>query len=260
MGLQGYVGSSQDETRIRRQEKEREEQIQRIAELKKETEAKVISAGLRRFGTGHSEVLDNAFKNETVGLVTREEFLKRRNSLEEKQLEDRTRKGVLSEALDRSKKDSKKHKRKEKTAVLLSFNEDDEESGEVPEDSSPSSKQAMKKQRLSKYGKCPTVETEFLPDIDRDREQAKMRKELKEEWKKQQELIKAESLKIVYSYWDGTGHRRSIVVKKGTTVGEFLTQVCGKLSKEFRQLRVASVDNLLYVKVQYCTVFIIYSL
>lgn len=56
MGLQGYVGSSQDQTRIRRQEKEREEQRRKIEELKRETEAKVTSAGLRRFGTGTAEV------------------------------------------------------------------------------------------------------------------------------------------------------------------------------------------------------------
>lgn len=57
MGLQGYVGSAQDITRIRRQQKKREEQLRKLEEIKKETEAKVESAGLRRFGAGTSDVL-----------------------------------------------------------------------------------------------------------------------------------------------------------------------------------------------------------
>lgn len=183
MGLQGYVGSSQDETRIHRQEKEREDERKRIAELKKETEAKVISAGLRRFGTGTSEVLDNAFKNETVGLVTREEFLKRRDSVEEKynkfhppvlpnvffvdRFDEKSYKvqSSFNDVSKKSKTDSKKQKRKEKSTVLLSFNEEEEYIEEESLAHSAPPKQTAKKQRLSKYGKCPTVETEFLPDM-----------------------------------------------------------------------------------------------
>ena len=36
------------------------------------------------------------------------------------------------------------------------------------------------------------------------------------------QLIKNESLEITYSYWDGTGHRRKVVVKKGDSIGDFL--------------------------------------
>ena len=61
MSLQGYVGSSQDQTRIRRQEKQREEEKRQIEELKRETEAKSIAAGLRRFGTGTAEVSSRPF-------------------------------------------------------------------------------------------------------------------------------------------------------------------------------------------------------
>lgn len=32
--------------------------------------------------------------------------------------------------------------------------------------------------------------------------------------------VKAEPLAIVYSYWDGAGHRREVKVKKGDTVSE----------------------------------------
>jgi len=39
-----------------------------------------------------------------------------------------------------------------------------------------------------------------------------------QEYQAQQDRIKAEPLMIVYSYWDGAGHRREIKIKKGDTV------------------------------------------
>lgn len=32
-------------------------------------------------------------------------------------------------------------------------------------------------------------------------------------------LVSVERLEVTYSYWDGSGHRREIVLNKGTTVG-----------------------------------------
>ena len=56
MGLQGYVGSAEDQRRIRRQEKEREERKKQFEEKKKQSDANVDAAGLRQFGTGTAEV------------------------------------------------------------------------------------------------------------------------------------------------------------------------------------------------------------
>lgn len=55
---------------------------------------------------------------------------------------------------------------------------------------------------------------------------------------------------MVYSYWDGSGHRRSIVVTKGTSIGRFLELVKADLVKstDFADLRTVSADGLLYVK------------
>lgn len=84
--------------------------------------------------------------------------------------------------------------------------------------------------KKSKFGKDPTVETSFLPDKDREREEAAMVEKLKQEWAAEQERIKKEQLTITYSYWDGSGHRRDINVLKGVTIGKFLEAV--------RQVRV----------------------
>lgn len=51
------------------------------------------------------------------------------------------------------------------------------------------------------------------------------------------QLLKNETLKITYSYWDGQGHRRVATVKKGDTVKEFLQKVKEQLIPEFRELR-----------------------
>lgn len=52
----------------------------------------------------------------------------------------------------------------------------------------------------------------------------------------------------MYSYWDGSGHRRAIVVKKGATIGKFLEQAKQQLVSEFKELRSTSPEDLLYVK------------
>ncbi len=45
------------------------------------------------------------------------------------------------------------------------------------------------------------------------------------------------------------GHRRTIKVKKGDTIGGFLKAVRDQLGAQFKELRGVSVDNLMYIKV-----------
>jgi hypothetical protein len=66
----------------------------------------------------------------------------------------------------------------------------------------------------------------------------------------EQEATKKQKLEIVYSYWDGSGHRRTITVPKGTTVGKFLEWVRQDLVEAFPEMRNVSGDQLLYVKVR----------
>jgi protein FAM50 len=53
---------------------------------------------------------------------------------------------------------------------------------------------------------------------------------------------------VVFSYWDGAGHRRSQTVRKGNTIQQFLQKCLDVLRSEFNELRVATVDQLMYVK------------
>jgi hypothetical protein len=61
-------------------------------------------------------------------------------------------------------------------------------------------------------------------------------------------FIADEPLEITYSYWDGTGHRRKIQVRKGDSIGEFMKAVQVQLAPEFREVRTTMYDNLMYVK------------
>ena len=60
--------------------------------------------------------------------------------------------------------------------------------------------------------KNPAVDTSFLPDREREEKDRLAREELRQEWLKKQEIMKAEGIEIVYSYWDGSGHRKSVTV------------------------------------------------
>jgi protein FAM50 len=118
----------------------------------------------------------------------------------------------------------KMRKRKKAAKATLSFAMDDEgeaegeehanadeerrssskDKEEVSEDGPPSKK--------SKFRKNPNVDTSFLPDREREEAERKERERLRVEWLDKQEEIKKEEIEVVYSYWDGSGHRKSVTV------------------------------------------------
>jgi len=53
---------------------------------------------------------------------------------------------------------------------------------------------------------------------------------------------------VVYSYWDGSGHRKVIEVRKGVSVGRFLEMVKQQLVADFSEVRSTSPEDLIYVK------------
>ena len=101
-----------------------------------------------------------------------------------------------------------------------------------------------------RFGKNPTVDTSFLPDKDRQAEEDRLREQLRREWVERQERLKNEEIEITFSYWDGSGHRRTCKVRKGNTIQQFLYKCLDQLRKEnqFTELKVTTVDQLIYVK------------
>lgn len=127
--------------------------------------------------------------------------------------------------------------------AMLSFR--DELEGEEEEEGEKDAPPVGGRARL---GKDPTVPTDFLPDADREKHLAELKVQLREEWLKEQERLKGEKIEVVYSWWDGTGHRRSIQVTRGTSIGRFLEWVRQDLVPSFPALKSLSADGMMYIK------------
>uniref|UniRef100_G1TLG3 Family with sequence similarity 50 member B n=1 Tax=Oryctolagus cuniculus TaxID=9986 RepID=G1TLG3_RABIT len=84
-----------------------------------------------------------------------------------------------------------------------------------------------------------TWDTSFLPD--REREEAR-------EPGCARSCGASEAVDVTFSYWDGSGHRRTARMRKGSTVQQFLKAALQGLRKDFRELRAAGVEQLMYVK------------
>ncbi|KAG8931164.1 hypothetical protein FRC01_001775 [Tulasnella sp. 417] len=209
---------------------------------------------------GQNDSMEDSLKKATIGLVTVEDFRKAREALEEAKARESVQKAEVKE--ERTKK------RKKKVAKsTLSFGDE-----EAEEDEGASSKGKKKaadgdtESGASSNGdpqaqsahimvppapaakrpklKNPAVDTSFLPDRDREEQERLLREELRQKWLKEQEAIKKEDIEVTYSYWDGSGHRKSVTCKKGDDIGTFL----GKCREQFPELRGVSVDNLMYIK------------
>ena len=114
--------------------------------------------------------------------------------------------------------DAKKAKKRKKTAkATLSFAMDDEGDDDVDlndsdlrqNDQDDRDEPPTKRNKLKKN---PNVDTSFLPDREREEAERKERERLRLEWLTKQEQMKKEDIEVVYSYWDGSGHRKSVTV------------------------------------------------
>ncbi|KAL3798794.1 hypothetical protein HJC23_004582 [Cyclotella cryptica] len=212
---------------------------------------------------------ERIFRERTVGLVTAEEFRKASAEAEkararkgvgdndQEEREDGAQGGLTGEEQLRLEKERKKArkkamKEKKKRMAALSFagdgelEEDVDETNEANGNDQSASEESSGNQKTMM--KNPTVDTSFLPDQEREHRAKAERERLRKDWLERQKKIKEELLEITYSYWDGTGHRRTVTCKKGDTVAKFLELVRRDLAKEFREMGNVSSDALLYVK------------
>ena len=101
-------------------------------------------------------------------------------------------------------------KQKAQAKAKLSFAEDEDPGGEDEAAGSsaaaiqPTHAPAAAMNKLAKLGKDPTVPTDFLPDVDRDRQEEELRVQLRREWELRQAVVKNEPLPITYSWWYAT--------------------------------------------------------
>ncbi|KAG6814519.1 hypothetical protein H0H92_000045 [Tricholoma furcatifolium] len=211
----------------------REEFERQKQSLISETEKARPSAN--RF-VGQHDSMEDSLKHSTVGLVHLEDFQQRRKELEEAKAREAAKSNDL-------KDDARKLKKRKKSAkATLSFALDDEEDNDGSQKAEGDDSTSKEKEdtpeggppaKRGKFRKNPNVDTSFLPDRGREEAERKERERLRLEWLEKQETMKKEEIEVVYSYWDGGGHRKSVTCKKGDAISTFLE----KCRQQFPELR-----------------------
>ncbi|GAA5823620.1 hypothetical protein JCM5353_005078 [Sporobolomyces roseus] len=223
-------------------EKKRKDMLDGFAAQKEDLQSARNRTGSDRF-TSKTDGMEESLKKSTYGLVQLSDFKETREKLEEMARKEAAGAGEVKEEERKIKK-----KKKDKGKVKLSFGDDEEGDG----DDAPTPKKKMRTantdddeaSKRGKVGKNPTVDTYFLPDRVREEAERKERDELRKKWLKMQEDMKQEPIEITYSYWDGSGHRKTVQCTKGDTIAGFLE----KCRQQFPELRLVSVDSLMYIK------------
>ncbi|KAJ2380134.1 hypothetical protein GGI23_007848, partial [Coemansia sp. RSA 2559] len=230
-------------------------QRERLADERASSET---NKGGQRFISKEVSV-ESKLKMSTIGLVNLEDFQRIKGELEEERLREAAntlvrarpssekslgegdpvnRSGSGGSAESSKSKQRKSRKGGGKKKSTLSFGDDDDDdagdgdggsNGIVP---------------IKRARKNPAVDTSFLPDKEREEEEARMREELRQKWIRDQEAIKEETITITYSFWDGSGHRKQVRCKKGDTIAQFLD----KCKAQVPELRGSKEDSLVYVK------------
>lgn len=192
-------------------------------------------------------------KVSTVGLVTLDEMKAKQETIvaeRERKLAMKEKEKVSEKLKVLEQKEAEKSKQR-KQIQALSFNVDDEEEGDEDDagDDSNDKKWTEQEPSRKKIRKNPSVDTSFLPDREREDAENQLREQLRKEWVEKQAALKEEEIEITFSYWDGSGHRKSIVQKKGNSIYQFLQKSLEDvLRKEFPELKTVSADQLMYVK------------
>ncbi|XP_013390396.1 protein FAM50A [Lingula anatina] len=247
-----YKGASKEAGRAMQLIKKRQKEHDEMEAKKKKIEEELQVGSIHNKFAAHYDAIEQQLKSDTVGLVTLDEM----KAKQEDVIKEREKQLALKERASKLDKEREKEKKKrEKRALqkaMLSFDvEEDAEEEEEEEEEQQKTEEKMsietekKKKRL---GMNPDVDTSFLPDKDREEEENRIREELRQEWAAKQEELKNENIEITYSYWDGSGHRRTVQMKKGNSIQQFLQRCLETLRKEFAELKSCSVDQLMYVK------------
>jgi protein FAM50 len=215
-------------SRAARLTKEREEQRAEYERIRDQIKADNSVKDMAHKFSSATDQADDDFRKRTVGLVTLSEFLSAREAAD---LALSSRPEITASSSSGGVGIKAVTKRKKET---LSFALDENEEAAPPV--------------VKKRAKDPSVDTSFLPDRARDEEIVREKRRFEDEWRVEQHRVRGEELEVTYSYWDGSGHRKRISAKKGSSIGSFLTACRQQLLPEINELRIISPDNLMYIK------------
>lgn len=273
-----YKGAASEAGRAMQLMKKREIAQQEIEFRKKKIEEDLKINNIESKFATHYDAVEQQLKSSTIGLVTLDEMKAKQEDIvreREKKLAQKKAEKDREKLRALEEKQAEKNKQR-KQIQALSFNvdedenedeeedddnDDDDGNGASNDDSNDSSSQSSSKKFSSwattedgdapafkKLRKNPDVDTSFLPDREREEGENRLREELRQEWVAQQAALKDQEIPITFSYWDGSGHRRSVTMKKGNSIYQFLQKCLETLRKEFSELKTVMADQLMYVK------------
>lgn len=245
-----YKGAASEAGRAMHLMKKREKAQKEIEFRKKKIEEDLKISNIENKFAAHYDAVEQQLKSSTIGLVTLDEMKakqenivkERERKLAQKQLEKEREQQRQLEA-----KQAEKNRQKQQIQAL-SFDVDGEEEDDDEDEESDEKEVLIEDIPKKKIRKNPDVDTSFLPDREREEEENKMREELRQEWAAKQSSLKEEEIDITFSYWDGSGHRKTVRMKKGNSVYQFLQRCLELLRKEFSELKTVTADQLMYVK------------
>ncbi|CAB0044927.1 unnamed protein product [Trichogramma brassicae] len=245
-----YKGAASEAGRAMQLMKKREIQQQEIELRKKKIESELKIHNIENKFATHYNAVEQQLKTSTIGLVTLDEMKAKQEIIvkeREKKLAQKEREKQQEKEKALAAKQAEKSKRKRQIQAL-SFNLDENEEEEAEEELVIKPPKEEKPIIPKKPKKNPDVDTSFLPDREREEEENRLREELRQEWAMKQNALKEEEIEIVFSYWDGSGHRRSVTMKKGNSIYQLLQRCLEVLRKEFSELKTVMADQLMYVK------------
>ncbi|XP_062539006.1 protein FAM50 homolog [Armigeres subalbatus] len=252
-----YKGAASEGGRAMQLMKKREIAQQEIEFRKKKIEEDLKVSNIENKFATHYDAVEQQLKTSTIGLVTLDEMKQKQEDIvreREKKLaqkkEEKDREKLKALEAKQAEKD-----RQRKQIQALSFNPDDDEEEDEDIEEEPLEIKPRKWQtdectepKIKKIKKNPDVDTSFLPDREREEMDNKLREELRQEWAMKQATLKDQEIPITFSYWDGSGHRKSVTMKKGNSIYQFLQKCLEMLRKEFSELKTVMADQLMYVK------------
>lgn len=127
----------------------------------------------------------------------------------------------------------KKRKKVAKSTLSFAVDDGDGDGDEIAAAGDDEDKQRPGKKAKSR--KNPNVDTSFLPDREREEQERRDREDLRQEWLRKQEEMKNEDIEITYSFWDGSGHRKSVTVSCATLLcrpSRLITQIIACIPTE----------------------------
>uniref|UniRef100_M3Y1A3 FAM50A/XAP5 C-terminal domain-containing protein n=1 Tax=Mustela putorius furo TaxID=9669 RepID=M3Y1A3_MUSPF len=230
--------------------KKREKQRKQMEQMKQRiVEENIMKSNMDKKFSAHYDTVEAELKSSTIGLVTLNDMKAKQEALvkeREKQLAKKEQSKELQLKLEKLREKERKQEAKRKISSLSFTLEEEEEAGDQEE--AAAYEEELEREEVTtkkrKLGKNPDVDTSFLPD-DREEEENRLREELRQEWEAKQEKIKSEEIEITFSYWDGSG--RTVKMKKGNTMQQFLQKALEILRKDFSELRSAGVDFFFFI-------------